>query len=76
MENKSNKSNFEETVHLLGIKNDLENINYKYLQSNIIRMSLDDIMDETNLGPSIYNSFVNPRDESDRFIAKMRELKT
>ena len=71
-----NKSNFEETVHLLGIKKELENINYKYLQSNIIRMSLDDIMDETNLGPSIYNSFVNPRDESDRFIAKMRELKT
>ena len=71
-----NKSNFEETVHLLGIKKDLENINYKYLQSNIIRMSLDDIMDETNLGPSIYSSFVNPRDESDNFIQKMKEFKT
>lgn len=72
-----NKSNFEETVHLLGIKKDLENINYKYLQSNIIRMSLDDLyMDETNLGPSIYRSFVNPRDESDNFIQKMKEFKT
>ena len=70
-----NKSNFEETVHLLGIKKDLENINYKYSQSNIIRMSLDD-MDETNLGPSIYRSFVNPRDESDNFIQKMKEFKT